>query len=475
MYSFSRHFGQLIVGILFGAYWMLTLYSAQEISKEVIAAVILAPLLYLQSVAEFLYFYRKRGVPRLQDWLRISLFIMVVLNFMTIVNTTEHTDRIWFIVGYISLNHAFEALAVMVAAYGALDISYLLFKLFYRHRYKAYKKIEIKHKRTVFALLGLTVAANFYLLITGMSGYGSALVYTTGIASLVKMLVHILSPFALVLSAYILFIENRTKHYKILFYLSILALFFVGLLSGMKENAFVPLLYVGIVYLVSGRKIPSILFYTILTFFVLLYPLNTAYRHIINDPYSNTGSHLGNIEKAFNDVLKKPISETLAMGIESYQKRGAMYPFYQYSIEHEPDWHYYKHMNRYLYLPIVWIVPRAVWPDKPRADVGGIFYDTIVGEKSRTAVTPTCVGWAYLEGGMIFVIIIFFLLGTILEYIDHTDRQHPLGLLFFSIILHKSLKPEWDPYFLFTSLLEMLFIYWIALKVIGIRYIKEGK
>ena len=470
MHNLVRKYGQFVLGSIFSLYVIFTLSNALDIGNEVAIATLLIIVLYIQSVGEFLYFYKKQGRPRLQDWLRLSLFIMIVLNFMTMVNSANGVASVKFSVTFISLLDAPFTLIVVLFSFIALDMAYLIYKVFVNRKKVYSEQYSIKRKNWVFGLLVFSTIAQMYLLLSGMSGYGSDLEYTTGVASLIKTLAGILNPFALVLSAYIIFIENSTsKTYRLFFYSALFLQVFLGLLSGMKENTLMPILYVGIVFLIAGKKIPKKLFYIGVIFLAFLYPINNAYRNVINNPYLNTGSHALNMAIATRNLLTKPLSKTFTTGIESYSERGKIYPYLQYCIHIESDWNYYSNMSRYLYLPVVWIVPRAIWPNKPRADIGGVLSAKIVGYENRSAVTPTAIGWAYLEGGLFFVMVIFILLGLLFEFIDKKNYKNPIVLLFIILLFHKGIKPEWDPYFLFASLLQMFAMYWILLKLIGVK------
>ena len=62
---------------------------------------------------------------------------------------------------------------------------------------------------------------------------------------------------------------------------------------------------------------------------------------------------------------------------------------------------------------------------------------------------------------------IFVILGLIFEFIDNKNIKKPIFLIFYVVLLHKAIKPEWDPYFMISSLIPMLILYWGLLKLIG--------
>jgi len=468
MNRFIKRYGQIIFGITFIFYFLYTISNALDINKNVTIAVSLTIILYIQSVSEFFYYYKKIGRPRLIDWMKVTLFILLVLNFMELVNNANGSTLVKIVNTTTSLNDAPYTMVIILFSFFSLDMGTVFSK-------KIKPKIKnlhysIKRKNWVFGILLFSTLIQTYLLFSGLKGFGVEVKDSSGIISLVNSIENILNPFVLIISAYIIFLENsKIKTYITIFYGSLLVQVLLGFLSGMKENTLIPIFYVGVVYLIAGKKIPKNVIYIGLFIFVLLYPINNSYRNVIDDPYVNTGSSTLNMAIAIKQVFTKPLSETLLGGVESYADRGGMYPFLQYSITIEPEWNYYKYMTRYLGLPFAWFVPRALWRDKPTADIGGALYEKIVGVRTATAVTPLNVGWGYLEGGPIFLIAIFVLLGIIVSSIEKMNLSTPLGLLFYVLILHKVVKPEWDPYFFLVSLIQMFFMYWILLKVIGLK------
>ena len=468
MLSIIQKYGQFIIGSLFLLYFLETFSNAIEISNDVAIAASLTVALYIQSIGELLYFYKKYSRPRLQDYLRLGLFITVVLNFISLVNKADGNANINVITKIISLNDATLTLSMILIAFVSLDIAYIVMQSL-KKRNPNKTSYKIKRKNFLFVLLIFSTILKAYMLVSGLSGFGTDVQDSSGLLSLVSRLSSIINPFSLILSAYVIFIEkeeNKTFHW--IFKLALIFQIILGLLSGMKQNTLTPILFVGIVYLFSGGKVPKKIIY-IATFLVMfLYPINNAYRSVISNPQLNTGSHALNMVVAVNKVLTEPLLETLTEGGDSYAKRGAMFPFLEYSINAESEWHYYKYMTRYLTLPIVWLVPRAVWPDKPRADTGGVLYKQVVGYDATTSITPTSIGWAYLEGGVFFLVVIFFILGIVFEFVDRASHKKPMVILFYIIILRSAIKPEWDPYFFLASLMQFYLISWFFLKYIGV-------
>lgn len=355
---------------------------------------------------------------------------------------------------------------MIIFAFFALDIGYFINTKFSINKKENFV-FNINYKNLIFILLIITTMIESYLLFAGYKGYASSIEHTSGIISLIKSIQIALNPLAIILSAYILFIEkNQQLKYKIIYSVSIYLQIFIGLLSGMKEEAIIPIVYTLIVYLIGKNKIKKVYIYLFIFSLLILYPLNNSYRNIINNPFYDK---LGNTSKFFlalNQIINKPLQETFSTSSSSFGDRTSMYKYLQYSINIEPSWNYYNSMERYIYLPLVWIVPRTIWENKPRSDIGAELYFKLTGRVTNS-ITPTNIGWAYLEGGVLFVVIIFILLGIFFSKIDLLNLNNPLNLVLYSWCIHKVIKPEWDPYFLLAAAIQAFILYWIIIKLLG--------
>ena len=123
MFNFIKSNSQIFFGFIFGMYFLFTLSNAVDINNTVSIAVLLTIIIYIQSIGTFFYFYKKNGKPRLQDWIRVGLFITLVLDFMKIVNKANGQDSITFIVNSVSLNDSSFVLIIIIFAFISLDFS----------------------------------------------------------------------------------------------------------------------------------------------------------------------------------------------------------------------------------------------------------------------------------------------------------------------------------------------------------------
>lgn len=478
MYKLFFKYIQFIFGLIFSVYAVYTLNNALSLNLNIGLILILCVLVYILSVVPFLFYLKYNGRPRLIDWMRIVLFSTIVLDFMNIINHSNGNSHISFKDNNTTnLNDGLNVLLILIIAFISLDIGSVIYSTFFKKSVTSKNKLklisyQISRKNTLILLFFISTILQAYFQFSGISGYGSSIEYTTGIFSLIKNVQGNFNQIILILICYIVFIEkiNNVKFKRIfLCLISIQAL--LGLLSGMKENFLAPILYATVAFLIGGGRIKKQYTITGIIFMLLLYPLNSSYRDIINDPFLNKESSIANITLAVNNVLEQPLSEILIGGTESYGGRTSMYAYLDNSIKTESSWDYYKNMNRYWALPFVWIVPRTIWPSKPRANVGAIYYEKLVG-RTTNSITPMNIGWAYFEGGIVYVMIIFISIGFFFNKIDHLHLKKPICFLFFVWSLHQALKPEWDPYFMFSSAIQYFVYSLLFIKFIGVKKFK---
>ena len=175
-------------------------------------------------------------------------------------------------------------------------------------------------------------------------------------------------------------------------------------------------------------------------------------------------------DKAFGIALANTtqlgFSKNIEQGGDSFSERLSLFPYFVYSIEKEKEWNYYKNLNRFLYWPFGWIVPRFIIPDKPKSDTGTVLCEKLFGYNTNS-LTVTTYGWAYLEGGYIYVFILFLLFGLIICYFQYNlGFDNLYGLLLYIAILIALLKIESDIYFTINGILQKAMIYYIFYKIL---------
>ena len=131
----------------------------------------------------------------------------------------------------------------------------------------------------------------------------------------------------------------------------------------------------------------------------------------------------------------------------------------------------YRGWERYPYLPLAFI-PRAILPNKPINNYSAQFNMDYIAPIFNST-TPTTVGWAYMEGGIIGIVILMFALGFFHGVIDRytfVDCQLSVyGVALFAAVFIKFANLEPDPFWLFSGIIHEIFILVLAYIIIFMR------
>lgn len=432
---------------------------------QVIFGVLLCALLIQMTLISFMDHWYKNKRPTLLDWFRLTTFFVIILNFLNIINDIKKLND--FVFFTLKPSYFLPSLLVVLIGLIGLKISEYIYLYLKTNISLKYKKTKVYYFRNIyfFYLFALVLAfIQIYLMLTGEVGYGTFQENTTSDYSFLFQVVFILS--YLILSLFGIFkylYPVKKKGFNLVYVIYFLIQVIYGFLSGMKESIITPFIIVLIPFLLSGRKISKN--YLIIGTFALLiiYPINNNYRELLIDfPNLKREEALG---IALVKTMNFSFSDNVNKGSNSFSDRLSLFPYLVYSVEKEPEWNYYKHLDRYVYLPVAWIIPRFMLPDKPKSEIGAVMNEMIVGVNTNS-LTPTTYGWAYFEGGFIYVFFIFILFGLFINYFQYNlGFDNLLGILLYIQILVIMLKVETDVYFLISGILQTILICFLMIKI----------
>lgn len=460
----------LVFLVAFIFLWVTSLIKSFSLSKEVFLTVLLVvPLSYIQCIIFPTIQIINKRLLHLKDVFKISLFIYIVLSFLQIVNEATQLNYSAPPLS-IDLNYAFIILVYFCVGIFMVDLGANSFrKRVVNHEMPRNKSVP--YKPAIFLLLVVTALFSLTLSFAGLTGYASSTGYTQGIYSSIKNLADILTPIALVSCSYLVFSQKRRLHfsYRILFYMSFASHILIGIISGMKELALLPVISVGIVYVLSGLKIR--ISYIVVGCFalLLLYPITNAYRDSINAVESTNLQRVSVLISSISSLFESnENSDLFSESVSSYQSRISQYAWFHDAVMSQESWEYYGDMTRYLGLPIYAFVPRAIWPDKPRSDIGAHYY-YLLTDRMNNSVTVTSMGWAYLEGGIFYLSLIMFLMGFLFEFIERRRNRSIVYLVIYVHAFLLAIKPEWDPFFALSGSIQLAIVAFIILTMINSR------
>lgn len=407
----------------------------------------------------------RNGRPYLIDWFLLSTFLYLLFSFYLIING-KYKLLLSISGNNIPIQNSLKAVFIILVGIFGINLgSFVITQLSQKNSFNSgFSIITFTHKTAIllYSLALLLIMSKFLMLKYGIYGYGSSVIYTYGIFSFVKTLQDILEPFSLILLGYFLWIKKERSLYIkpftfIIYFLS----FSISLLVGMKENLILIIVYILVPFIYGGNKIKKRYIIIIVLLIIVIYPINSSYRKVYNSQQISRNVVL---VAAINEIRRSSFKDVFQESIDSYKNRISLFPYLMDAISSEKNWTQYKNMNRYKFLPFAWGIPRFILKEKPRADIG-TYYDTIfTGQSSlsRSSITPSTYGWAYFEGGIIYVFLIMLLFSVFINYLEFKiNLTNPLHILIYTIALSSLLKVETDVYFLITGFIQMLFVNYI--------------
>jgi hypothetical protein len=455
---------KFIIWICYAFFFLNVVNGGNDV--EVVVGVLLCAVLIQMTLMTFINHWYKNKRPTLLDWFRLTTFFVIILNFFVLIKDLKHQNNFFGFI--IRSEFILPSLFVILIALLGLKISEKLYLNFKPGSRKISQRIKVYEIRNVFFFYLFAIVLAFiqiYLILTGEVGYGTFQENTTSDYSFLFQIVFILSNFTLSLFAIFKYLyPNKKKGFTLVYVTYFLIQILYGFLSGMKESIITPFIIVLIPFLLSGRKISKnyIIFGTFALLFI--YPINNNYRDLLIDfPNIKRQEALG---IALVKTMDLSFSENVNKGSTSFSDRLSLFPYLVYSVEKEPEWNYYKNLDRYIYIPVAWIIPRFMLPDKPKSEIGGVLNEMVVGVDTNS-LTPTTYGWAFFEGGFLYVFLLFLLLGLFINYFQYNlGFDNLLGILIYIQILVNMLKVESDIYFLISGILQTILICFLMIKIL---------
>lgn len=437
-------------------------------TRPIISELIVSAFLIQLSVMNFIWNWYKRQRPTLLDWFRLSTFLAVVYSYFKLIDKFDGKIDLVYGSQYLNRFYILPSLLVVLCGLATLFISENLLRYIIKKRESirnfSNTSYEIRSKAVFYPIVFIVLGIQAYLLITGKVGYGAKAEDATGSFSFLQQIFLSLSTFifsALAIFKYSLNEKSRTLNFTFYFYFACQIL--LGLLSGMKGNVIYTFVIVLIPFLFSGRIVPKKYIIIAVIPALLLYPLMDNYRDTLRD-FPKLSK-----EKSFGLALGKTFGTDLTSNISSggdkYTSRMEMFPALLTSVELEPQWKEYKDMTRYIYIPVSFF-PRVIIPGKPIADTGEKLNYMISG-LTGSSQTPTTFGWAYLEGGYVYVVLSFLIFAIFICFLEFKiGADSLLGLLIYISLIITLFVVEHDIYFILSKILQNLVVYYFFYKLL---------
>ncbi len=236
--------------------------------------------------------------------------------------------------------------------------------------------------------------------------------------------------------------------------LVILIIFEIALsgISGEKQSFITTGLAVLIPMAAARRRLPLLpLFLAVLAFVCLIIPFNQAYRSearsgrtvlTASQAVAEAPAVLGEVISA--DAVIRAVPDAAVYLATRLRNIDGMTIILQRSPESIP----FLDPLELLAAPILGLVPRAVWPDKPILATGyqfaQVYYQLPSSVYTSAAVTPT--GDLYRHGGLVVLLVGMLLLGMGVRVVDLVldVRRTPHAVLFVLLLFPPLVKYESD-------------------------------
>lgn len=433
-------------------------------NREVFSELIVAFLSSLLVWVPFGYNWYKKGKPILSDWLKFATFLYLILNYYQIADKLGTKDVGIYGELYVNQSLVFPAMWIIFLSLVMINVLDLIFLIISKNKlqrlnvYEISRKYKLKNLRIFYISSYCIMILQFILLFSGVIGYGADEENNLSSYSFLLQITNQTLPLFLTIYFFLKFIsEYDSRKFNFYFYTYIILYFGFGLIAGMKGILIFGIVIFLIPYLESGRSLPKKWIVPVLIFLLFLYPFNNNYRNtLINIPgISKKDAFVIAIAK----TVELDFNNNVSSGSKSYSERVSLLPYLIFSMEKEKEWKYYKNMERFVYLPVS-MVPRAILPGKPVSDIGVRLQSMITA--THNSITPTLYGWAYLEGGSVFVFCHLLMLLIVINIIQYTKYKNTiLYFMFYVNFLISIVTIENDTYFFIAGLIQNLFVYYI--------------
>jgi hypothetical protein len=220
----------------------------------------------------------------------------------------------------------------------------------------------------------------------------------------------------------------------------------LDLASGGMESSIITVLAVAIPYSAARRRLPKVaLAFSLLIFLIVVMPFTTAYREAVHGPVTLPAAQ--SVIKAPEILVQattiRSIATALPSSVHLVAQRLALLSSPAIIMQRTPGQIGFTGTPAEIVeAPFLGMIPRALWPGKPRDLSGYQFYPEYFGTPSRYSWEAiTLVGSLYQYGGWMPVLGGMLLFGCLLRLVDDAadirDNPHAifLILLLFPVIV----------------------------------------
>jgi hypothetical protein len=316
---------------------------------------------------------------------------------------------------------------------------------------------ELRGTAALWALYALASTARLATAtISGRYGYlgdPSGLVNQPTAYAMPLDIVSQLSVFAIAAAAYRAF-DPANRGGKITLWTLVTIEAVVGAAAGGKQSFIIAMLAVLVPYGARRGHLPlRILLPGLFLYLWLVIPFNTEYRQVVRSKNNvlSPAAAVAGAPKVLGTILvpQAPLT-ALSQSVNALLHRARNIDNTAIIVQMTPAVIPYRNPAEFATAPIVGLIPRALWADKPVFATGYVFsqeyYGTPATVYTSAAVTP--LGDLYRHGGLPVVVVGMLLLGMACRALDQLLRAEsdPRAICFLLVFLPIIVKAEMDVY-----------------------------
>jgi hypothetical protein len=312
----------------------------------------------------------------------------------------------------------------------------------------------------VLATSTAAILVNLYLMHTGNFGYRA--IGEQHVSGAISILGYVgdFGKIALVVGCYYWFVGAALSSIDKAIIVSLSGVLFASaVLSGMKESVLELLIFSAVTYVATGHLLKIKVLVPAAVLIATVFALNPYYRTALLTVGTNQ-SRLTAASQAIDLMMRQGTRQNanvVGTGGEHFLRRVSLFGFMLPVVEKTPSVYDYRLWERYPALLPTAVIPRVLWPEKPLQDQSSDFNRMYITDTGNST-TPTTIGWAYMEDGLLGVVILMGILGATARFIqEYSLRRHGASLaavVMFAIAFRQLWQLEGDPYWILNGLIK---------------------
>lgn len=346
----------------------------------------------------------------------------------------------------------------------SLLIGYNLIKLI---KFNTLKKSNFVMKENrIYFLLFISLLSAFLLIVTGNYGITQQLTEESNEYITILINAYQLGYFA------IIFLQYYHFEKKLLNILILMTYFLLGLLSGLKENAIVPLIFFGVTYYFRTKTFPKkfafISVFLIAFTFIIVAKFRTTYlasgRKEIGSISGLASTYVKSVEESSSAKYKYyNLSSTQAF-INRLNYATAFGKSINYCQEEGFGLPYNSSPGHIILSPFYALIPRFILPFKPLADFGLLISNKVFKQKKvKYSTGISQAGYAYMWKGAFGVVFLLFFVGIfqglIFKWFYFTIAPIYIFLFISNIYVGDAIWTYFTSFFRFIFLFAVLYYF----------------